>query len=206
MKIDKKIFDVISSYNLNNINNSIKIQHPITGISNGMNIQAFIDFTDEEKFEDIQVYEFDKLNSLIQNFDFNIEKHSNNLLLTKDEKKATYILSDEKSVQDDSNYDLYNTLNTLTPYLKLKVSKEDIGKIKVAAALFNKNININDTINIEDFNLKNNDLDSKNKIDVEIDFNEFLKIPAIDYDFLIFKDIDILLLKHDQISIILPLK
>jgi hypothetical protein len=213
--MDKQIFDTISSFGLYNINNSIKLQYPITGISNGINIQVFIDFSklDFDTFDTIYVYDFDKLNNIIRTFDFNIETNEDNFLeLTKDSKKSKYILSNEKTVIDDSDYDLHKTLNSIDSYFEFDISKEDIDKLKKSILLFNEDIKIDkDSIKVGNFKL-NYSITTKAETDLssvlKIDYTDFLKIPTTDYVFKIFKNANdyILLLKHEHLDIILPLK
>jgi hypothetical protein len=210
--MDKQIFDTISSFGLYNINNSIKLQYPITGISNGINIQAFIDFSklDFDTFDTIYVYDFDKLNNIIKTFDFNIEMNKDNFLkLAKDSKKSKYILSNEKTVIDNSDYNLYKTIDS---YFEFDISKEDIDKLKKSILLFNEDIKIDiDGIKVGNFKL-NYSITTKVETDLssvlKIDYTDFLKIPTTDYVFKIFKNANdyILLLKHEHLDIILPLK
>ena len=212
--MDKQIFDTISSFGLYNINNSIKLQYPITGISNGINIQAFIDFSklDFDTFDTIYVYDFDKLNNIIRTFDFNIEINEDNFLeLTKDSKKSKYILSNEKTVIDDSDYNLHKTLNSIDSYFEFDISKEDIDKLKKSILLFNEDIKIDkDSIKVGNFKLNYSTTKAETDLSsiLKIDYTDFLKIPTTDYIFKIFKNTNdyILLLKHEHLDIILPLK
>lgn len=123
---------------LSAINNTMIISYPTTCVIMGKSIQAFLDVSKlgEEQFEEIGVYRFDELNTVVSLIDDAIVTNDAGFLTIKDEKRSIrYKTSPIHLIESESRAspDLVDRIKQNKEVLSFEIDVKELASIKKMA-------------------------------------------------------------------------